>query len=438
MIGAAPDDVFDTVLDPGVGIVGLLDERSVDANAPDYVHCRARLCDPSVLGGVATPRLIETAAADREVAMIAAVHTGVSRYCAALYDRASLPMASAIDAAFPCLRPADFALYSKQQYAAPGFPYVPFDETTPVRWTGAVDLATGEATHVPAAMVWYPFAYERAAGDSPIAVSAPVGLGCGAGVAAAAFAGIGDVVACDAAALFWQAMILPPRLRLDTLPSRPKDRLDRFAQAGEVVTILDVTTDNRIPAFVAFIASSRPERAAYVFAVAADLDAGRAVETVLDRLAANHRLAGAIVRGRARPSATNDWEDVLVAADHVNFAADHDNRARFAWLTIDDEQRDLRDYDQPGSGDVEGDLEVVLDRIMAAGHRVYAANLTSEDVAGLGINVCRVIVPGYQPLLHGHRLRVLGGDRLYDAPRRLGHRGITREGGGNPAPHPFA
>ena len=74
---------------------------------------------------------------------------------------------------------------------------------------------------------------------------------------------------------------------------------------------------------------------------------------------------------------------------------------------------------------------------MATGYRVYAANLTSIDVGALGLNVCRAIVPGYLPLFAGHHLRALGGRRLYDAPQKLGHRGITEGSGGNAAPHPF-
>ena len=80
----------------------------------------------------------------------------------------------------------------------------------------------------------------------------------------------------------------------------------------------------------------------------------------------------------------------------------------------------------------------MIGRIMATGYQVYAANLTSADIGGLGLNVCRAIVPGYQTLFAGHHLRTLGGRRLYDAPQRLGHRGIAAGSAGNPAPHPFA
>jgi ribosomal protein S12 methylthiotransferase accessory factor len=428
---------FDTIYDPQIGIVSALDEVPLEPDAPQFPHYRAQICDPAALGGAATARTVEAAATSREAAVVAALRGSLSRYCAALYDRDGLPVSTATDAHFACLAPDDFALFGNQQYAVPGFPYVPFDDETPVRWTSAVDLATGETAYVPAAMVWFPFLYVRRAGDLPIVASQPGGLACGEGVAAAALAGARDVVARDAAALFWQAMIPAPPVRIDTLPPSLRDMARRFERTGDTIAILDITTDNRIPSVVAIVASERPERPAFVFAAAADLDPGVAIVDALCRLACNRRLAEATMQTRERPSPTNDWEDVLVSADHVNVAAEHGNRGLFAWISVADEQREWRDLESGATGSVDGDLEAVIGRILATGHRVYAANLTSEDIGGLGINVCRTVVPGYQPLFAGHRLRPLGGRRLYDVPRKLGHRGITRGSEGNPAPHPF-
>lgn len=428
---------FDTIYDPRIGIVSALDEVPLAPNAPQFPHYHAQICDPAALGGIATNRSVEAAATSREAAVVAVLRESLSRYCAALYDRDGLPVAGAAEARFACLGPDDFALFGNQQYAEPGFPYVPFDEETPVRWTSAVDLASGETAYAPAAMVWFPFHYLRSAGDLPIVASEPGGLACGEGVAAAALAGVRDVVARDAAALFWQAMIPAPPVRIDTLPQLLRDMAQRFELAGDAITIRDITTDNRIPSVVAIAASERPERPAFVFAAAADLDPRAAIVEALCRLARNRRFAEVTMRTRERPSPTNDWEDVLASADHVNVAADHDNRGLLAWMSVADEQREWRDLESGATGSIDGDLETVIGRILTTGHRVYAANLTSEDIAGLGLNVCRTIVPGYQPLFAGHRLRPLGGRRLYDVPRKLGHRGITRGSDGNPAPHPF-
>jgi ribosomal protein S12 methylthiotransferase accessory factor len=66
-----------------------------------------------------------------------------------------------------------------------------------------------------------------------------------------------------------------------------------------------------------------------------------------------------------------------------------------------------------------------------------ACDLTTPDVARLGLRSVRVVVPGLHPLFMGHRNRALGGSRLYDVPARLGERGLAPGESDNPFPHPF-
>ena len=70
-------------------------------------------------------------------------------------------------------------------------------------------------------------------------------------------------------------------------------------------------------------------------------------------------------------------------------------------------------------------------------HRVLLAELTTPDVGGLGLSVVRAVIPGFHQLFMGHALRCLGGTRLWEVPQQLGYPGVTREGGDNPAPHPY-
>jgi ribosomal protein S12 methylthiotransferase accessory factor len=58
-------------------------------------------------------------------------------------------------------------------------------------------------------------------------------------------------------------------------------------------------------------------------------------------------------------------------------------------------------------------------------------------VEDLGLKVVRAVIPGYHPLVMGHRLRALGGKRLWTIPQKLGFKGITTEIGDNPYAHPY-
>jgi ribosomal protein S12 methylthiotransferase accessory factor len=233
-------------------------------------------------------------------------------------------------------------------------------------------------------------------------------------------------------------MTMPPQIVLETLSEPVRNCIRRFEAAGDRLAIVDIATDNSMPAFLAIIASEQPERPAFVLDAAADLDAETAVLKALVRLAETRRRSQEAMSRLATVSPANEWEDMVDPVDHLRFAADHANRDCFEFALASEVRRDIGEYEPRAAGSVEADLETAVGLIGATGHRAYAANLTSDDIAMFGISVCRVLVPGYLPLHATYRLRPLGGDRLYETPRRLGYRGIGRGGSGNPAPHPFA
>jgi len=68
------------------------------------------------------------------------------------------------------------------------------------------------------------------------------------------------------------------------------------------VALLDATTNNRIPAIVAVLASDRDEAPAFVFAAAANLDTAIAAADALMNLAETRRLAKEAQRTRPPPS----------------------------------------------------------------------------------------------------------------------------------------
>jgi ribosomal protein S12 methylthiotransferase accessory factor len=214
--------------------------------------------------------------------------------------------------------------------------------------------------------------------------------------------------------------------------------IGRFEAGGDRVALLDVTTDNTVPAFVAVLQSERPERPAIVCDGGAGLDPEVAVALALARLAATRRRLADAPPDLVPPTPTNDWQDMVHWSDHLTIAADHGNRASFEFALASDLRRDLAEYEPRRGGSAERDLEIMVRLVSATGHRAYAADLTTEDLAPFGIAVCRVVVPGYRPIHATHGLRPLGGDRLYEAPQRLGHRGIVPGSADNPAPHPFA
>jgi len=141
---------------------------------------------------------------------------------------------------------------------------------------------------------------------------------------------------------------------------------------------------------------------------------------------------------RTRPgTAPSGGDHVETREDHVAFHADHGNAGRADFVFASVAAQDLGELPGLATHDAARDLRVLVERIRAAGERVLIADLTSPDVRALGVTVVRAVITGFHPLVFGHRLRALGGARLWRVPQALGHPGITPAGGDNPVPHPF-
>ena len=105
---------------------------------------------------------------------------------------------------------------------------------------------------------------------------------------------------------------------------------------------------------------------------------------------------------------------------HLNYWCDHANAAGAEFLFASDTETAYDALEDGATGSAVDDLRELATRIAATGHRPLLCDLTTPDVAELGLAVVRAVVPGYHPLVCGHRYRALGGRRLWEVPQRLG------------------
>ncbi len=65
-------------------------------------------------------------------------------------------------------------------------------------------------------------------------------------------------------------------------------------------------------------------------------------------------------------------------------------------------------------------IDAVCERLARHGVSAFAVDVTSPDVAALGVSVARVVAPELCALDVSHRARFLGGARLYTAAHEAG------------------
>jgi ribosomal protein S12 methylthiotransferase accessory factor len=430
--------ILDHVVDSRVGLIGFLGEEPRDAGAPDFFHFAALACKTAAFSGLENFNNTGGAGADRETAMAKAIGEAVERYCSAIFDYEALPLCSRENASFPCVAPSSFALYSKAQYQNPEFPWRAFEDSTVVRWMPAFDARNWNVCHVPAARCFVPYHYYLQTGDTPIDQPISTGLACHMSLVEAAVAGICEAVERDAFTITWQAMLAPPQIRLETLSEQNRDLVERFRRTGSTVVIFDITVDHGVPTILSVLRGGRPAAPALVFAASASLDPEEATRKSLEELAHTRRYCSIIKRHMQRlvPSPP-EYANVTSQMDHLNFWVDENNAHLAEWIFASPLRVDFGQLASFITGKPDDDLRLLVRKIEAVGERVLIADLTTPDVAELGLHVVHAIVPGFHPLHLGHSLRALGGYRLWELPHKMGYRGITPERGDNPHPHPY-
>ncbi|PCR90332.1 YcaO-like family protein [Natrinema ejinorense] len=360
--------------------------------APYYL---ATVAETTAYSDASAPRQAAGVADDWNAALMKAVGEGLERYCAGVYREADFVHASEDDlesavAPTALVRPDD----------APA--YEPSDDH---RWVPGEDLATGDPTHLPAAAVQFP-----QPGDS-LVPAITTGLGLGSSTVDALVSGLTEVIERDATMLAWYSTFDPLGLSVAT-PAF--ERLERRARSeGLSVTPLLVTQDIDVPVVAVAVhrdasadadAMSPGEEPWPAFAVgsAADLDAEAAATSALEE-------------------ALQNWMELRNLGPE---AADEAGGAIGEYASLPAAGRAFVDTDRtvsaasvgpdPVPTGLEG-LETLCSRVAAAGLTPYGARLTTRDVADIGFEAVRVVVPGAQPLFtdtpfFGERARTVPAD----------------------------
>jgi ribosomal protein S12 methylthiotransferase accessory factor len=430
-------DVAEYLLDESVGIIGHVKELPRDAGAPNFFHFYSEACNTNAFTSQKNFPNAGGASSDRGLAMAKAIGEAVERYCSAIYRIEDFPLCSSEEAPFHCVSPQAFALYSEMQYQQQGFPYVAFTDRTKVRWVQALDLQTAERVYVPACMVYVPYFFDTEGGESAIAQRISTGLACHCSFAEAAASAICEVIERDAFTITWQAGMGRPQIQIDTLSERNRDLVSRFERTGCSVIILNLAMDHGVPTILSILHSRALDAPALVFAASADLDPENALRKSLEELAHTRRLAQQLHTGLPLLTPVANFINVASQDDHVRLYCNHSNTQLADFIFASGERIGFEEIENLSTGDPERDLKILVEKMRSVGHQVLIADLTTPDVEELGLKVVRAIIPGFHPLFMGHHLRALGGSRLWEAPQKLGYKGIRRANDDNPAPHPY-
>jgi ribosomal protein S12 methylthiotransferase accessory factor len=379
------------------GIIRLVHEPPIAGDGPRIFGCGSLYNEHGSPGFVSDNTMCGSTALDRDQAIVGAIGEAVERYSAAFVPYDDIVMASAHALGPDAIPPVSFVLYSEEQRGRPGFGYRNVGADDVIGWVEGYSLTRERPVFVPAFAVYQP--YVSRSGEAPAIQQVTTGLACGNTPEEAILAAICEVVERDAAMLMWLQKRRPPIVTLgEELPPDVTRALRRFGRAARHVTLLDITSDIAIPAYVAVWEGPIGSAHGALFASCAKLDPDRAAAGAIVELAQCLLWAASLIDADTPlpdPATTPlrlieehvMWPMRPGAHDAYGFALSSPRRVGFGSAAV--------------PADPLAAVRTCTDRIAVAGLETIVVDVTSPDIREAGLYVFRALVPGAQPLFFG-------------------------------------
>ena len=429
-------DLIPFLVDDKTGIIKEVFPLEPLTDSPRFHYYKAIGCNTSVLKGFPNTVISAGTSSIAEKAYVKAVGEAIERYSSALYDYSELPYGNVEDLDLPALDPRELRNFNSDQYADPGFELERFNSASSVHWVKAKKCHTNEHVYFPAALCYCPYYPNASLDEKRIAENISTGLAAHCSYQETAINGLLEVVERNNFMFHWLTAIAPPKVNLQSLPDALLELISRYNTSGYRFSLYDIRGRDGIPSFMGKLESDNSDLVPIIIGATAHLSKYEGIQKCIEELALMERFSRKAMQ-RAGQKKYKSFSEVKNLTDHVNIWLDRDftNNAGFLDLNkriIDYHQ--LNDFEQSNP---ENDLKCIVDRIRNIGFECYYADLTSRDIAGLGLHVGRAIVPGYIPLNKSYINRPLGSRYLieyFESARTELNSSIEI----NPVPHPFA
>jgi ribosomal protein S12 methylthiotransferase accessory factor len=370
-------------------------------------------------------------AADGHGATIIAIAEAIERYSASSYDGRELIFAAANDLG-NALALGSVPRCSPVELAQPRCPLREPELNKPIHWVRGISLVEGREVLIPGVMVYMHPRFVTPAERFWL----PITTGCAAGptYAEAVLAALLEVIERDAISLLWLQKLPLPVIEIDTEDVLREYRDTYYNSSRHLEHIFfDATTDLGVPIIYGVQISHTVPHMRTIVSCSAAQSGGRALMKVCHELASLRN----VLRSRRAPPA--DFDNFTDGLHGATYMARAENAIGFSFLLDRSDERPISKLSQmPSLGrDPVHSLELLVGRLTGLGMEAYAVDLTTDEAVRAGLVVVRVVVPALQPLSFHYRARFLGHPRLYDAPKKMGYRGVP-EAEVNAWPQPFA
>ncbi|WP_406052549.1 TOMM precursor leader peptide-binding protein [Kribbella sp. NBC_00889] len=327
------------------------------------------------------------------------------------------------------LHPRDLVLFADHQYET--VPFQPWRPETELEWVPAQSMVTGDEVWIPLLATHLGYRPPPEAGLFPTTSN---GFAAGPDRDGATLRALLEVIERDAFMIAWSHRLPGRCVAAADVPDEPTRGIAAtHARRGIDIVVHLLPTDTVAAVALAVAWSERTPVA--VVGLGAGMDPVAAARSAVLEVGQ----ARPLLRARLRQPKVRARMAELVATP-AKVASLGDHSLLYADLACGG-MRFLREAPRqpwPDAAPPESaDLAVLIESLAEVAGDVLAVDVTTPDVAALGVRVVRGLVPGFVPIWFGANQARLGGRRLLEMPGRIGLR-PARLDELNLDPHPMA
>jgi ribosomal protein S12 methylthiotransferase accessory factor len=427
-------EVYNRIVDSRLGIIRNVNDLNIRPDEPKIYITVAdctlpkywKTLNPTRTGEYFIPA--NGAGLDHETSLWSAIGEACERYAASIVFEDQLIHARYSEVRDQAIDLEKIIRFSPEQYAQPGFPFAPLRPDSFFRWTEGFNHSTGQDVLVPAQIVWLGYDYLQA--DELITPKISTGLACGSSYWQALHSGLCEVIERDAFMLTWQMRRQVPRLQLLAPEACFSPRfLDLLDHPYVDVNIRLLTTEFGIPSVLCVLKPLQADIVAVGMSTHSNMS--KAIEKAVIEA---HHTRNWTLDMLQEGVPTFQESDLTDFKQHVQFYLNEANFSRLSHLYNETSViQDCSKLTAEREPDYQRACLQLIERLDQYGYEVVAVDITTADIASLGLCILKVIVPGLQPLNADHRYRHLDKRRMEIFARNSGE--IL--GAINQDPHPF-
>ena len=441
MIAQQQDEQIRRLLDlvsPKVGVLRSLSKivRGVEEPTPPIIY-QATLSHFDYRTAPAEERAAAGKGLTENDAISAAIGEAIEHYCAAHLNNQITRVANWAELEGRGISPPECVLYSETQYARKNFPYHRWSPEDRVTWTPMHELPGEQEVFAPTSLVDLSSAATRP--EDMFTLSTSNGLAAGPNLEFAILNGLYELVERDGFLITWLNKLPPPQVDFSEMGGLAASISAHYEKFGTELRVYNVSTDLPVYVMMAIALDKTGQGPAGLVGLGCHLDPRIAVRKSLFEICQVH--PGEVHRFKDKPlgERLKSYEDVQTLNDHSAFLMDPERIGEYSFLLENGRRQSIGELPNLSQGNLAADLNTCVNSLVAAGCRVAYADLTTSDIVDYGLRVVRTIATGLQPMHFGFGEERLGGRRLFEVPRALGHAAETRtEKDLNPCPHPLA